>query len=109
VQGAALLREAIRQDPADKLAQSWLGTALWTRWQMDAALLQLRKTSAHFLGRSDLLFALGEPMKGRHPQRSNMHGGVLAAPLFPDLIYGEAAEEHDWTKAEGHLPRAIVR
>ena len=36
--GVALLRDAIRQDPSDKLAQSWLGTALWDAGQTDAAI-----------------------------------------------------------------------
>jgi len=61
-QAAALLREAIRQDPADKLAQTWLGTALWDVGQTDAALLQLRKAAARFPDDPDLLFALARPM-----------------------------------------------
>jgi tetratricopeptide (TPR) repeat protein len=110
VQGAALLREAIRQDPADKLAQSWLGTALWDAGQMDAALLQLRKTSAQFPGDPDLLFALGEAYEKAATQQTEQLLEESSGTALSDLIYGAIyAEEHDWTKAEGHLRRAIVR
>src|ERR1035441_1882071 len=38
--GVVLLREAVQQNPADKLAMIWLGTALWDSGQPDAALVQ---------------------------------------------------------------------
>jgi tetratricopeptide (TPR) repeat protein len=110
VQGAAFLREAIRQDPADKLAQSWLGTALWDAGQMDAALLQLRKASAQFPGDPDLLFALGEAYAKAATQQTEQLLEESSGTALSDLIYGAIyAEERDWTKAEGHLRRAIER
>jgi tetratricopeptide (TPR) repeat protein len=110
VQGAALLREAIRQDPADKLAQSWLGTALWDARQMDAALLQLRKASAQFPGDPDLLFALGEAYEKAATQQTQQLLEESSGTALSDLIYGAIyAEARDWTKAEGHLCRAIGR
>src|ERR1039457_3156411 len=34
--GVPLLREAVRQDPQDKEAESWLGKGVWTPGKMDA-------------------------------------------------------------------------
>jgi tetratricopeptide (TPR) repeat protein len=109
-QGAVLLREAIRQDPADKLAQSWLGTALWDAGQMDAALLQLGKTTAQFPDDPDLLFARGEAYGKAATQQTEQLLEATSGTALSDLIYGtHYAEERDWIKAEGHLRRAIER
>jgi tetratricopeptide (TPR) repeat protein len=109
-QAAALLREAIRQDPADKLAQSWLGTALWDAGQTDAALLQLRKASARFPDDPDLLFALGEAYGKAAVQQTEQLLDESSGTALSDLIYGTTyAGECEWTKAEGHLHRAIER
>jgi tetratricopeptide (TPR) repeat protein len=109
-QAAALLREAIRQDPADKLAQSWLGTALWDAGQTDAALLQLRKAAAQFSDDPDLLFALGEAYGKAAVQQTEQLLDESSGTALSDLIYGTTyAGEREWTKAEGHLHRAIER
>ena len=109
-QGAALLREAIRQNPADKLAQSWLGTALWDAGQMDAALLQLRAAAARFPDDPDLLFALGEAYGKAAVQQTEQLLDESSGTALSDLIYGTIyAGEREWTKAEGHLRRAIER
>ena len=110
VEGAALLREAIRQDPVDKLAQSWLGTALWDAGQTDAALLQLRKAAAQFPDDPDLLFALGEAYGKAATQETEQLLDESSGTALSDLIYGTTyAGEGEWTKAEGHLRRAIER
>lgn len=109
-QGAVLLREAIRQDPTDKLAQSWLGTALWDAGQMDAALLQLRVAAARFPDDPDLLFALGEAYGKAAVQQTEQLLDESSGTALSDLIYGTTyAGEREWTKAEGHLRRAIER
>jgi tetratricopeptide (TPR) repeat protein len=109
-QAAALLREAIRQDPADKLAQTWLGTALWDVGQTDAALLQLRKAAARFPDDPDLLFALGEAYGKAAVQQTEQLLDESSGTALSDLIYGSTyAGEREWTKAEGHLRRAIER
>jgi tetratricopeptide (TPR) repeat protein len=109
-QGAVLLREAIRQDSTDKLAQSWLGTALWDAGQMDAALLQLRVAAARFPDDPDLLFALGEAYGKAAVQQTEQLLGESSGTALSDLIYGTTyAGEREWTKAEGHLRRAIER
>lgn len=110
LQGAVLLREAIRQDPDDKLSQLWLGTALWDAGQMDAALLQLGKASTQFPDDPDLLFAMGEAYGKAASQQTEQLLEESSGTALSDLIYGtHYAEGRDWTKAEGHLRRAIER
>jgi tetratricopeptide (TPR) repeat protein len=105
-----LLREAVRQDPQEKQAESWLGTALWNAGQIDAALLQLRKAAAQFPDDPDLLFALGEAYGKAASQQSEQLVEDSSGTATSDRIYASTyATEHDWTKAEGHLRRAIQR
>ena len=109
-QAVPLLREANRQDPQDKQAESWLGTALWNAGRMDAALLQLRKASAQFPDDPDLLFSLGEAYGKAARQQSEQLLEDSAGTAISDRIYASTyAADHDWTKAEGHLRRAIQR
>jgi tetratricopeptide (TPR) repeat protein len=105
-----LLREAVRQDPQDKQAASWVGTALWNAGQMDAALLQLRKAAAQFPDDPDLLFSLGEAYGKAARHQSEQLLEDSAGTAISDRIYASTyAADHDWTKAEGHLRRAIQR
>jgi tetratricopeptide (TPR) repeat protein len=109
-QGIGLLREAVREDPADKLAQSWLGTALWDAGQTNAALLQIRKGAAQFPDDPDFLFACGEAYGKAANQQTEQLLDESSGTALSDLIYGtHYAEERDWVKAEGHLRRAILR
>jgi tetratricopeptide (TPR) repeat protein len=108
--GVPLLRDAVRQGPQEKQAESWLGTALWNSGQMNAALLQLRKAAAQFPDDPDLLFALGEAYGKAAKQQSEQLLEDSAGTAISDRIYASTyAAEHDWTKAEGHLRRAIRR
>ncbi len=109
-QAVPLLREAVRQDPQDKQAESWLGTALWNAGQIDAALLQLRKASTQFPDDPDVLFSLGEAYGKAARQQSEQLLEDSAGTAISDRIYASTyAADHDWTKAEGHLRRAIQR
>jgi len=108
--GVQLLREAVRRDPQDKQAESWFGTALWNAGQMDAALLQLRKAAAQFPDDPDLLFSLGEAYGKAARQQSEQLLEDSAGTAISDRIYASMyAAEHEWTKAESHLRRAIPR
>ena len=109
-QGVTHLREAIRLDPKEKLAQSWLGTALWDAGQMDAALIQLRKAASQFPDDPDLLFALGEAYGKAAKQQSEQLLEDSKGTAISDRIYASAyAAERDWAKAQGHLRRAVER
>ena len=109
-QGVTHLREAIRLDPKEKLAQSWLGTALWDAGQMDAALIQLRKAASQFPDDTDLLFALGEAYCKAAKQQSEQLLEDSKGTAISDRIYASAyAAERDWAKAQGHLRRAVER
>jgi tetratricopeptide (TPR) repeat protein len=109
-QAVPLLRDAVRQDPKSKEAETWLGTALWNAGQMDAALLQLRKAAAQFPDDPDLLFSLGEAYGKAAKQESEQLLEDSAGTAISDRVYaGTYAADHDWTKAEGHLRRAIRR
>ncbi len=109
-QGVPLLRDAVRQEPQDKEAESWLGTALWNAGQMDAALLQLRKAAEQFPDDPDLLFSLGEAYGKAAKQQTEQLLEDSAGTAISDRIYASTyAADHDWTKAEGHLRRAIQR
>jgi tetratricopeptide (TPR) repeat protein len=109
-QGVTYLREAVRLDSKEKLAQSWLGTALWDAGQMDAALVQLRTAAEQFPDDPDLLFAAGEAYgKAVHQQTEELLEASRGAALSDRIYADNYAEERDWTKAEGHLRRAIER
>jgi tetratricopeptide (TPR) repeat protein len=109
-QAVVHLRAAVHEDAADKLAQGWLGTALWDAGQRDAALLQLRTAAAQFPNDPDLLFAAAEAYgKAVHQQTEELLEASRGTALS-DRIYADAyAQKHDWTNAEGHLRRAIER
>jgi tetratricopeptide (TPR) repeat protein len=109
-QAVTLLHEAVRLDPEDKLAESWLATALWDEGQFDAALLQLGKACVKFPDDPDLLFARGEAYGKAASQQMNQLLEESSGTALSDLIYGtHYVEQHEWTKAEGHLRRAIDR
>jgi len=108
--GVTLLREAIHADPHEKMAQSWLGTALWNDGQVNAALTQLKKASTQFPDDPDLLFALGEAYgKAANEETQTLLEQTTGTALSDRIYAGIYAGEHDWTKAKGHLMRAIER
>jgi tetratricopeptide (TPR) repeat protein len=108
--GTALLREAVQQDPADKSAQSWLGTALWNEGQIDAALVQVTHDAKLFPNDPDMTFARGEAYAKAASRQTEQLLEDTRGTAVSDLIYGVTyAGEHEWTKAEAHLQRAIER
>ena len=109
-QAVVHLRAAVHEDAADKLAQSWLGTALWDAGQRDAALLQLRTAAAQFPNDPDLLFAAGEAYSKAVRQQTEELLEASRGTALSDRIYADVyAQAHDWTNAVGHLRRAIER
>lgn len=55
-----LLIHAVEEEPKNKQAQLWLGTALWNAGQRAEALQRLRKAAEIFPTDVDILYALGE-------------------------------------------------
>jgi tetratricopeptide (TPR) repeat protein len=109
-EGAVLLRQAVRIDPTDKQAQTWLGTALWDAGQVDAALLQLSKTARQFPDDPDVLQACGEAYAKASSQMTEQLLEESAGTALSDLIYANIyTADGEWAKAEGHLHRAIER
>ena len=108
--GVALLQEAVRLDPADKVAQGWLATSLWDAGHIEAALSQLRAACTRFPDDPDLLFAFSEAYDKAASQQMEQLLEESSGTALSDLIYGTIySEEHAWSKAEGHLTRAIER
>jgi tetratricopeptide (TPR) repeat protein len=109
-QGAALLREALRQNADDTIAQAWLGTALWDAGEWDASLLQMESAVKRFPSDPDLLFQLGEAYGKAAKQECESLLKATEGTALSDRIYAYLyADEHDWSKAEGHLTRALQR
>jgi len=109
-QGVPLLREAVRVDPADKLAQSWLGTALWDAGQSTAAVNQLAKANELFPSDLDIHFVLGEAYRKAADEQIE---AVLAAasghPLL-NQVYGDIYKDQGaWSKAAAHYRLAIQK
>ena len=71
---------------------------------------QLRKAAAQFPDDPDLLFSLGEAYGKAARQQSEQLLEDSAGTALSDRIYASTyAADHDWTKAVGHLRRAIQR
>jgi tetratricopeptide (TPR) repeat protein len=109
-EGAALLREALRQNADDKVAQAWLGTALWNAGESTASLLQMESAVRRFPSDPDLLFQLGEAYGKAANQECESLLKTTEGTALSDRIYAYLyADQHDWSKAEGHLTRALQR
>jgi tetratricopeptide (TPR) repeat protein len=109
-QGAALLREAVRIDPNDRVALNWLATSLWDAGQTEAALTQLRSAKTRFPDDPDLLFAFSEAYDKAASQETEQLLEETTGTALYDLIYGTIYfEDRAWQKAQGHLRRAIER
>jgi tetratricopeptide (TPR) repeat protein len=109
-QGVTLLREAIHVDPADKLAQGWLGTALWDAGQSTAALNQLAKANELFPSDVDIHFVLGEAYrKAADKQIEDVLAAASGQPLL-NQIYGNIYKDQKaWSKAAAHYNLAIQK
>jgi tetratricopeptide (TPR) repeat protein len=108
--GVTLLREAIRVDPSDKLAQSWLGTALWNAGESTAALNQLAKANELFPSDLDILFVLGEAYrKAADEQIEAVLAAASGQPLV-NQVYGDIyKDQRIWLKAAAHYRLAIQK
>lgn len=102
------LRQAISLEPANKQAQSSLGTALWDAGDTHASIKQLRKADTLFPSDPDILFVLGEAYRKASSQTvkrvlTEAQGTPLAHQIYGDIYKDEKA----WQKATGHYQKAI--
>jgi tetratricopeptide (TPR) repeat protein len=110
VQGVVFLREAIRMDPADKMAQSWLGTALWNAGESTAAVNQLARANELFPSDLDIHFVLGEAYrKAADEQIEAVLTAASGQPLL-NQVYGDIyKDQRAWSKAATHYRLAVEK
>jgi tetratricopeptide (TPR) repeat protein len=109
-QGVTLLREAVRVEPTDKMAQSWLGTALWNAGQSTAAVNQLAKANELFPSDLDIHFVLGEVYrKAADEQIEAVLAAASGQPLL-NQVYGDIyKDQRAWSKAAAHYRLAVEK
>ena len=103
------LSEAVRIEPANREALTWLCRALWNDGRIPAALQKLDETSALFPSDASLLLDLGEAY--RKAGDKTVRDVLAAAKGKPLLhqIYGDIyKDEHAWDKAMAHYERALA-
>ncbi len=105
-----LLRDAVAIDPADKQAQSWLGTALWNADHNTAAIDQLIKANALFPSDRDLLFVLGEAYRKAADQGIESILTASAGTPMLNQVFGDIyREQRSWPKAIAHYQLALKK
>ncbi len=102
------LREAVRLEPANKQAQTWLSTALWADGQTRAALAQFRNASLRSPSDPVLLLDLGNAYRKAADQGiEHVLAGAKGAPLLHQ-VYGDIyKDERTWQNARAHYYRAL--
>ena len=102
------LREAVRLEPENKRAQTWLSTALWEDGQTQAALAQFRNASLRSPSDPVLLLDLGQAYhKAADEEIELVLTGAKGAPLAHQ-VYGDIyKDERIWQNARAHYYRAI--
>lgn len=103
------LSEAVRLEPANKEAHTWLSRALWDDGRIQAALEQLRKAKVLFPSDAALLLDLGEAYrKAADRGVQDVLAGAKGRPLLHQ-VYGDIyKDEHAWQKAMAHYERALA-
>lgn len=105
----ACLSEAVRLEPANREAHTWLSRALWDDGRTPAALEQLRKTNVLFPSDAALLLDLGEAYRKAADQGvQDVLAGAKGKPLLHQ-VYGDIyKDERAWEKAMAHYERALA-
>lgn len=104
------LSKAVRLEPSNREAQTWLSRALWDDGRIPAALQQLHKTSVLFPSDAALLLELGEAYRKAADQGvREVLTGAKGRPLLHQ-VYGDIyRDEHAWDKAMAHYERALAQ
>ncbi len=102
------LVEAVRVEPMNKQAHTWLGRALWDDGRIQPALDQLRRTVQLFPADPALLLDLGVAYrKAAGLGIERVLTGASGTPLVHQ-VYGDIyKDEHAWENAAAHYYRAL--
>jgi tetratricopeptide (TPR) repeat protein len=102
------LSEAVRIEPKNREAHTWLCRALWEDGQISKALTKLDETSNLFPSDAPLLLDLGEAYrKAADRTVQSVLSASKGKPLLHQ-IYGDIyKDEHSWDKAMAHYERAL--
>ena len=102
------LVEAVRLEPSNKEAHTWLARALWDDGRTEAAFEQLRQTALLFPSDPALLLDLGEAYRkaadlGIERVLSRSSGTPLLHQVYGDIY----KDEHAWENSLAHYYRAL--
>ncbi len=102
------LVEAVRLEPSNKEAHTWLARALWDDGRTEPALEQLRQTALLFPSDPALLLDLGEAYRkaadlGIERVLNRSSGTPLLHQVYGDIY----KDEHVWKNALAHYYRAL--
>ncbi len=102
------LLEAVRREPSNKEAHTWLARALWDDGRTEPALEQLRQTALLFPSDPALLLDLGEAYRkaadlGIARVLNHSSGTPLLHQVYGDIY----KDEHVWKNALAHYYRAL--
>jgi tetratricopeptide (TPR) repeat protein len=102
------LVEAVRREPSNKEAHTWLARALWDDGRTEAAFEQLRQTALLFPSDPALLLDLGEAYRkaadlGIERVLNHSSGTPMLHQVYGDIY----KDEHAWENALAHYYRAL--
>jgi tetratricopeptide (TPR) repeat protein len=100
--------EAVRQEPQNKEAHTWLGRALWDDEKIPQALEQIRKNTELFPAEPALLLDLGVAYrKAADIEIERVLSGASGTPLVHQ-VYGDIyRDDRAWENAAAHYYRAL--
>jgi tetratricopeptide (TPR) repeat protein len=102
------LVEAVRREPSNKEAHTWLARALWDDGRTEAAFEQLRQTASLFPSDPALLLDLGEAYRKTADLGIERVLNHSSSTPLQHQIYGDIyKDEHAWENALAHYYRAL--
>jgi tetratricopeptide (TPR) repeat protein len=102
------LKEALRLDPNNEQAYTWLSEAASDDGQLDTALKYLQKASLLFPSDPVLLFDLGQLYRRTASQEIDRVLKVAKGSPLQHQVYGEIyKDERAWQNAKAHYYRAL--
>ncbi len=103
------LKLAVRQEPGNKEARTWLSRALWDAGQKAEAISELRDAARLFPSDPDVLFLLGQGFRNTANEQMAHVLAVVGTPLYHQAVGDIYREEHVWDLALRHYQRALEK